>query len=118
MTEESVDIGLAETPKDRVLALYRAAEARLGELGQAIRRDPPLASELADAYLLLLGEGVQSVLHDGTESQQELALARSAAAERARGHERALVELGGASTGKLKETLEEALAMSRTIGKP
>jgi hypothetical protein len=118
MTEESVDIGLSETPKDRVLALYRAAEARLGELGQVIRRDPPLASELADAYLLLLGEGVKSVLHDGTESPQELALARSAAAERARGQERALVELGGAATGKLKETLEEALAMSRAFGKP
>ncbi|HLY74264.1 MAG TPA: zf-HC2 domain-containing protein [Planctomycetota bacterium] len=118
MTEESVDIGLAETPKDRVLALYRAAEARLGELGQAIRRDPPLASELADAYLLLLGEGVKSVLHDRAESAQDLALARSAAAERARGHERALVELGGTATGKLKETLEEALAMSRDLGKP
>jgi len=118
MTEESVDIGLAETPKDRVLALYRAAEARLGELGQAIRRDPPLASELADAYLLLLGEGVKSVLRDRAESAQDLALARSAAAERARGHERALVELGGTATGKLKETLEEALAMSRDLGKP
>jgi hypothetical protein len=118
MTEESVDVGLSETPKERVLALYKAAEARLGELGQAMRQDPPLASELADAYLLLLGEGVQSVLHDGTESPQELALARTAAAERARGQEQLLVQLGGASSGKLKETLEEALAMSRTFGKP
>src|SRR5579872_7467450 len=92
MTEESVDVGLSETPKERVLALYKAAEARLGELGQAIRQDPPRASELADAYLLLLGEGVKSVLHDRAESAQDLALARSAAAERARGHERALVE--------------------------
>jgi len=118
MTEESVVIGLAETPRDRVAALFGAAEARLGELGQVIRQDPGLASELAGAYLLLLGEGVRSVLQDGTESPQELALARRAARERARGHESALLELGAVAQGSLQGTLKEALAMSRELARP
>ena len=118
MTEEAVDIGLSETPRERVVALFGAAEARLGELGQVMRQDPGLASELAGAYLLLLGEGVRGVLQDGSESPQELALARRAAREHARGHESALVELGAIAQGKLKGTLEEALAMSRELARP
>jgi hypothetical protein len=118
MTEEAVDIGLAETPRDRVVALFGAAESRLGELGQVMHQDPGLASELAGAYLLLLGEGVKSVLRDGTESSQELALARRAARERARGHESTLLELVAVAQGKLKETIEDALAMSRELARP
>jgi hypothetical protein len=118
MTEEAVDIGLAETPRERVVALFGAAEARLGELGQALRQDPGLATELAGAYLLLLGEGVRSVLADRTESSQELALARMAAREHARGHESTLLELGAHAQGKLKGTLEEALAVSRELARP
>ena len=118
MTEEAVSIGLAETPRDRVVALFQAAEARLGELGQVMRADPALASELASAYLLLLGEGVASVLQDKTESSQDLALARGAAREHARGHERTLAGLEAIAQGTLKGTLEEALAMSRELARP
>lgn len=118
MTEEAVDIGLAETPRERVVALFGAAEARLGELGQVIRQDPNLASELAGAYLLLLGEGVKGVLTDASESPQEIALARLAARERARGHESTLLELGAVAQGKLRRTLDEALAMSRDLSRP
>jgi hypothetical protein len=118
LTEESVDIGLAETPRERVVALYLAAESRLRELREAIGSDQALATELASAYVLLLSEGVKSVLQDQTESPAELALARQAAADRARGHENALAALGGAATGKLKETLDEALATSRELSKP
>ncbi len=118
MTNESVDLGLAETPHDRVIALFGAAEARLKEVGQVMREDPGLASELAAAYLLLLGEGVRAVLKDESEPAQELALARLAAAERAKNQESALVQLGSAAQGPLKGTLAEALAMSRELAKP
>jgi len=118
MTNESVDIGLAETPHERVVALFGAAEARLKEVGQVMREDPGLASELAAAYLLLLREGVRAVLKDDSEPPQELALARLAAAERAKNQQGALVQLGSAAQGPLKGTLEEALAMSRELAKP
>jgi type IV secretory pathway VirB10-like protein len=118
MTDEMVDIGLAETPADRVRALYHAAEARLGELREAMGRDPELAAELASAYVMLLSDGVRSVLGDGAESPAALAAAKDLAALRARSHETVLAALGTSATGKLKETLDEALATSRALARP
>lgn len=118
MTDESVDVGLAETPQEKVAALFGAAEARLKEVGEVMGQDPELASELAGAYLLLLGEGVRAVLKNESEPARELALARLAAAKRARNQEPALVLLGSTAQGPLKGTLEEALAMSRELAKP
>lgn len=118
MTDEAVDIGLAETPTDRVRALYHAAESRLGELREAMGKDPDLAAELAGAYVMLLSEGVKSVLGDGAESPAALAAARDLAALRARSHETVLASLDKAATGKLKETLDEALATSRALAAP
>jgi hypothetical protein len=118
LTDELIDIGLAETPTDRVRALCQAAGARLRELRQVMERDPALATELAGAYIVLLGEGVKSVLRDGAETPASLAAAREVAALEARSHGTLLATLGGTATGKLKETLDEALATSRELAKP
>jgi hypothetical protein len=115
MTEEAVEIGLAETPRDRVLALFGAAGERLAELRESLGKDEDLSVELAQSYLLLLREGVWGVLRDQAESGASLAEAREVAAGRARSHENELVLLGQSAQGRLKETLGEALFASREL---
>ena len=115
MTEEAVEIGLAETPRDRVLALFGAAGERLAELRESVGKDEDLSVELAQSYLLLLREGVWGVLRDQAESGDSLADAREVAAGRARSHENELVALGQSAQGRLKEALGEALSASREL---
>jgi hypothetical protein len=115
MSRESVDIALAETPSERVLALCAAAEAQLRDLAEAIVKDPALASELAGAYRLLVGEGVARVLDDRAETEQDLASARMIAARRARDHEATLAALSDRASGPLKGQLALALEASRAV---
>jgi hypothetical protein len=115
MTEEAVEIGLAETPRDRVLALFGAAGERLAELRESLGKNEDLAVELAQSYLLLLREGVWGVLRDQAESGDSLADAREVAAGRARSQENELVSLGQSAQGRLKEALGEALSASREL---
>jgi len=115
MTKEAVEVALAETPTERVVALCAAAEAQLRELEQAVPRDPQLAAELAGAYRLLVKEGVGGVLQDRAESPQDLNAARDEASRRVRGHEATLLALGGQSNGALKESLSLALEASRSL---
>jgi len=115
MTGEAVEVALAETPAERVLALCAAAEAQLRDLPGAIATDPALAAELAGAYRLLVAEGVAGVLREQGEPEQELAQARGVAERRARDHEAALVALSGGTSGPLRESLALALEASRSI---
>jgi hypothetical protein len=115
MTEEAVEIGLAETPRDRVLALFGAAGERLAELRDSLGKNEDLSVELAESYLLLLQEGVGGVLRDQAESVSSLAEAREVAAGRAKSHENELLALGQSAQGRLKEALGEALSASREL---
>jgi hypothetical protein len=118
MTEEAVEIGLAETPSDRVLALFGAAGERLTELREILGKDEGLALELTQSYVLLLKEGVSAVLKDAGESGTSIAKAREVARTRARGHEGELLALGDAAHGRLREALGEALSASRELAGP
>jgi hypothetical protein len=115
MTDESLAIGLADTPTDRVGTFFRAADARLAELKIAIQKDEAMAEELASAYTMILREGVANVLDDRDESAEEMTLARRIAKARARRNELALAQLGTAAQGRLRESLREALQASHEI---
>jgi hypothetical protein len=115
MTDESLAIGLADTPTDRVGTFFRAADARLAELKVAIHKDEAMAEELASAYTMLLREGVASVLDDRDENAEEMTQARRIAKARAKRNESTLALLGTSAQGRLKDSLREALQASREI---
>jgi len=118
MADESVDVGLAETATERVVVFLGAADSRLQELRRVMGKDDVMAAALAKAYILLLREGIGPLLRDREESPESLGGARRIALERARKQEDSLSLLGGAASGTLKVTLNEAIEASRELAKP
>jgi hypothetical protein len=114
MSDEAIEAGLAETPVQRMLSLFKAADARLEELRAAIvRHDDELADELAEAYLLILKEGVVPILADREESEEDVAAAKRLAYARVLGEQDVLVELARLAPKTLKARIQEALAACR-----
>jgi hypothetical protein len=116
MTDENIAAGLAEKPADRVRAFFQAADARLEELRVAIdKKDQPMAEELAQAYSLILRDGVLVVLDDREEPAEDRADAAGLARARAKSDEQVLAGLEGAGGAPLRGLMADARNAAREI---
>jgi hypothetical protein len=118
MADDSVDVGLAETATERVVIFLSAADSRLVELRLVMGKDDQLATELVQAFTLLLREGIARVLRDREESPEDLGVARRIALQRARKQEDSITQLSSTASGRLKITLLEAIEATRELAKP
>jgi hypothetical protein len=117
LADEAAAIAQAETPTDRVIAFSEMANARVRELRVAVRKNDARTTELAQAYALLLNDGIGAVVSDADASESEAAqrdlrkLARECLAPDAP----VLVELEGSTEGPAKESVHAALVACRKI---
>jgi hypothetical protein len=116
LTAESIEVGLAETPSDRVIGLFKAADDRLSELKAALgAQKGSVAEDLAAAYTMILRQGITAALDDRQEDPQDLDTARTMAKIRAGGNARTLAALEPKAQGTLKDALRDALQATREI---
>jgi hypothetical protein len=118
MTEESLEIGLATTASERVRGFFKAADARLAELGDALADpDESLVEELASAYVLLLREGVAAVLQDPDDPAPERTAAGEIARLRAGRNAEALADLERRAPEAVRPSVRQALDTSRELAR-
>jgi hypothetical protein len=116
LTDENLEVGLAETASDRVLGLIRAADGRLSDLRAALDlRNDAIAEDLAAAYTMIVKKGIAPVLDDGEEGGQDLATARVVAKSYAGEKLRTLTTLEPETRGMLKNAIHDALAATRDL---
>jgi hypothetical protein len=116
LTDENLEVGLAETASDRVLGLIRAADGRLSDLRAALDvRNESIAEDLATAYTMIVKRGIGSVLDDRDDGGQDLATARVVARSYAGDKMRALTALEPETRGTLKNAIHDALAATREL---
>ncbi|MCO5169344.1 MAG: hypothetical protein M9894_23615 [Planctomycetes bacterium] len=116
VSRQAVAVALADTPSDRVQLLLAAASARLRELRAALQvDDAAMAEELAEAYAVLLEEGVAAVLTDRELDELDLIVARSFAQTQAGLDEEALTVLARGAPARLRGPLQAALAACRRV---
>lgn len=116
LTDENIEVGLADTASDRVLGLIRAADGRLGDLRTALDiHDDAIAEDLATAFAMIVRQGIGSVLDDRGEGAEDLAAARLVAKSYAGEKMRALTALEPKTQGSVKTALHDALAAARDV---
>jgi hypothetical protein len=116
LTSESVEVGLAQTPSDRLLGLIRAAGGRLRELKAAVAaRKDVVAEDLAEAYTMIVREGMSGLLEDREESADVLDDARGVARNYAASNLGDLKSLEAAAEGSLKTALVDAVRATREL---
>lgn len=117
VSRQAVAVALADTPSDRVRLLLAAAGARLRELRAALQvDDAAMAEELAEAYALLLEEGVAAVLTDRELDELDLIVARAFAQAQVGLDEEALTVLARGAPARLRPALRAALAACQRVG--
>jgi hypothetical protein len=116
LTDEIVQVGLAETASDRVLGLIKAADGRMSELRVALAARTEVAAEdLASAFAMIYREGIPSVLSDRQAEAEDLDTARRVARKYAGLKAEALVKLVPEAPGRAKGAVEDALLATREI---
>ena len=116
LTDENIEVGLADSPSDRVMGLIKAADGRLSELRAAIgAKRETMAEDLAAAYTLICRQGISAVLADRTEDPQDLATARVVAKTYAGWKVDTLAKLEPDARGSLKTAIHEALLATREL---
>lgn len=116
LTDETVEVGLADSSSGRVMGLIKAADGRLSELRAAIgARKETIAEDLAAAYTMICRQGISAVLADRTEDPRDLATARAAARTYAGWKVEVLAKLEPGAQGSLKAALREALNATREL---
>jgi hypothetical protein len=116
LTNESVEVGLAQTPGDRLLGLVRAAGSRLRELKAAVAaRKDVVAEDLAEAYTMIVRDGISGLLLDPEESGDALDDARGIARNYAASNIEDLKSLEAGAEGSLKTAIVDALRATREL---
>ncbi|MBI3724469.1 hypothetical protein HY251_11025 [bacterium] len=117
-TDEAVAAALADSPAERVTALGAAASARLKELSAALAEGDQEGSEdLAEAYAVLVNEGIVAVLGDRENDDPSALEAWGIANARASADDFLLARLEASAQGTVKERIHEArLACRRVTG--
>ena len=116
LTNENIEVGLADSSSDRVLGLIKAADARLNELKAALNaKKESIAVDLAQAYAMIFRDGIGFVLQDRDEDLQDLAIARAAAKTYAGWNVKTLSGLESGTEGNVRSAIHDALLAAREI---
>lgn len=116
LTDENIEVGLADSPSERVMGLLKAADSRLSELRAAVgARKDSTAENLVTAYTMIFRQGIAAILADREESAQEIATARVVARTYAGWNVDGLAKLETAAQGSLKSAIHEALLATREL---
>jgi putative zinc finger protein len=116
LTEENIEVGLADSPSERVMGLIKAADSRLSELRAAVgAKKDSTAENIVASYTMICRQGIAAILADREESPQDIATARVVAKTYAGWNVDGLAKLETAAQGSLKSALHEALLATREL---
>jgi hypothetical protein len=119
LTDEIIQVGLAETASDRVLGLIKAGDGRMSELRSAMAtKDAAMAEDLAAAFTMIYRDGITAVLADREAEAEDLETARRVARKYAGLKAEALAKLASEAQGNLKVAIQDALLATREIAGP
>jgi len=116
LTDENIEVGLADSPSERVVGLLKAADSRLSELRAAVgAKKDSTAENIIASYTMICRQGIAPILADREESPREIATARVVAKTYAGWNVDGLARLETAAQGTLKSAIHEALLATREL---
>jgi len=114
VTQQALDLALQPIPAVRIEALERAADQRVLELREIVKRgQADWIGPLASAYARLLKEGAEALIVDCERKSLEITAALVAAEKRTRRHPALLDELALGAAGPAEAELLKAAAAAK-----